>query len=70
MAFEADGRGMQWYNMHMTFVSSNFTAVLYMMLADGFLYGIIGWYIRNLVPGNCCIPLSILIVAVHSVRGV
>lgn len=52
MAFEMERVGIQWHNMYRQFDNTDFTTILYMMLVDGFIYGIIGWYCRNLMPGN------------------
>ncbi|XP_065175068.1 phospholipid-transporting ATPase ABCA3-like [Sycon ciliatum] len=58
--FEGQGSGVQWSNLNVgTSVDDSFTfaTVLGLLVFDGFLYGLLAWYIEGVYPGQFGLPL-------------
>ncbi|CAD5112606.1 DgyrCDS1819 [Dimorphilus gyrociliatus] len=57
--FEGTGVGLKWNNFHKPYsVDDSFTMlhVFVMLIADSIFYGLITWYLDNVVPGEYGIP--------------
>ena len=50
--YENQGEGIQWDNAKEGWGGFDFRWGAWMMLFDGIAYGLIGWYVRNVFPGE------------------
>ncbi len=53
--YEQQGRGMQWSHVWISPIPNDrmtYGLTIVMMIADGFLYGLFGWYIKNVFPSK------------------
>ena len=75
---EESTEGLQWNNLDKVLQSQSvsFSWLSYMILFDSFIYLVLGWYIRNLKPGQLlcrqlCVPISfMLMVAVMMCQAI
>ena len=44
--------GLQWDNIHDLYYETTFAGIMYAMAINGVAFGVIGWYIRILLPSN------------------
>jgi hypothetical protein len=53
--YEQQGKGLQWSHVSDSPIPNdtmNYTWTILIMLLDGVIYGILGWYVKNVFPSK------------------